>query len=150
MNEKMTTLMGGRRVQIQFADGRTEEILVRQLPVRDYDTAFVVLEDEMALTSLICGRKLDKTWIAGTREDGGDGLLPESYELLQAAAREVNAKGFFAFAARRLARENATTQQLIEAMRGMTPEQITAATMAGAQARSTSPTGSPGSAPRPR
>lgn len=148
MNEKMTTLIGGRRVKVHFADGREEEILVRQLPVREYDRAFGLVEDEIALTALICAR--DITWIVGKLPEGEDGMLPESYELLQQTAQEVNAKGFFGYATRRSQKESAFKMQMLDAMKDMTPEQLAAAAAAGAQARSTSPTGSPASVPRPR
>ena len=145
MNEKITTLFGGKKCSVQFADGRTEEITVRQLPLGEYERAFQFLDDELAITALICGK--DKNWLTGTPPDASDSILPEHYEMLQADAREVNAKGFFAWSARRQAREAAALNEKIAAMAKLSPEQLKAATESGA--RLMSPTSSPTS-PRPR
>ncbi len=89
----METLRGGRSAIAKFEDPETpdEVVQVRQLPLRDYERAFKLFDDEVGLTALVCGK--DKAW--------GMSLDPKSYEDLHAAAQEVNAGGFFAYAARR-------------------------------------------------
>jgi len=87
---KLETLFGGRNVCVTLLDGTSAEFKVRQVPVAEYERAYALLDDEAALTAFICGH--EKKWC--------DHLTPESYEALYAAAQEVNAKGFFARAAR--------------------------------------------------
>lgn len=91
------TLFGGRSVSVIKADGTTETLTVRQLPLRDYEAAFKLSDDEQCLVALICGK--DKSWLYGATPEAA--ITPESYEELLAAAQEVNAKGFFAYAERR-------------------------------------------------
>jgi hypothetical protein len=144
MNNTNTTLFGGRLATVTFLDGRTDEITVRQLPLRDYEKAFNILDDELALTALICG--MDKAWLTGTKEDGSDGLQPESYEALRAAAQEVNGKGFFAWSQRRAERVQAQLLQNAGLLAALPPEAVQKAMDASNPSRPSSP----GSAPRPR
>jgi hypothetical protein len=86
----METIKGGRTITVQLADGGSAEVFVRQLPLGDYEAAFLLQDDEMGLTALICGKV--KQWVLS--------LEPESYETLRTASEEVNAKGFFVYASR--------------------------------------------------
>jgi hypothetical protein len=144
MNEKLQAAFRGRMAEVEFLDGRKEEIKVRQLVMREYERAYPLREDEIALVAFICGKPT--IWIEGKREDGGDGMAPESYEDLRRLAEEVNERGFFSFATRRAAREEAVTLRQMEAMR-ITPDMVVAAMQKTAQ--SPSPTGSPSVPPRP-
>jgi hypothetical protein len=72
---------------------RTEQVRVRQIPIRDYERGFALVHDEIALAGFLCGK--DRAWALT--------LAPQSYELVLAAGKEVNEKGFFAFAGRRAA-----------------------------------------------
>jgi len=144
MNNSNNTLFGGRLATVAFLDGRTEEITVRQLPLRDYERAFNILDDELALTALICGK--DKAWLTGSKEDGSDGLQPESYEALRAAAQEVNGNGFFAWSQRRAERLHAQLLQNAGLLAALPPEAMRLAVEASNPSRPSSP----GSAPRPR
>lgn len=140
MNSENNTLFGGKLFAVVFADQRTEEIKVRQLPIGQYEKAFAVLNDEMALTALICDRPKD--WITGKNPDGSDSMNPESYEELFKLAGEVNAKGFFAWSGRKA--EKARLQMLENAkLMAMLPEDMVnlAINMSGKE--STSPTSSP-------
>jgi len=135
-----TTLMGGRLVKVTLLDGTEIEVKVRQLPLGEYDRAFPLSEDEIALVAFICEQP--KSW--------ADILTPESYELLFATAQEVNAKGFFAFCRRRIeanlnreALNAAALAQLPEAARRQIIEQ--GAKMIASQNSSDS-----SSTPRPR
>lgn len=101
----MENLKGGIDVQVAFLDGSTETVLARQLPLGEYDAAFAVLEDEIALTAKICAK--DKDW--------AHKLEPESYETLHKAACDANAKGFFPWSARR-------SESLTKKLNAMRPE----------------------------
>lgn len=91
---KTDTFLAGRLLNVQLLCGTTAEVKVRQLPLAEYERAFTLLDDEIALTALFCGQ--DKKW--------AETLTPESYEALHAAAGEVNRKGFFSWCARQVAR----------------------------------------------
>jgi hypothetical protein len=99
MNGKMETLMGGRKVAVNLltlADGSvppSEEVLVRQVPVREYEAGLALYDDEIARTAFVCGKAKD--WAFA--------LTPESYEAVRAVAEEVNARNFFGFCERRIA-----------------------------------------------
>src|ERR1039457_3425110 len=122
---KLETLFGGRAASVLHEDGTALDVFVRQLPIRDYPAAFKVVEDEFAFTAFC-------TTLAAGGEGRGEvagtafvqSLRPESYELLQAAAREVNEKGFFAFAARQQARADAVQKAQLAAMSEMPPEML--------------------------
>jgi hypothetical protein len=118
--QKIETLFGGRLIIVTHEDGGSEEVKVSQLRLADYDRAFLLIEDELGLTAVMCGK--DKAWI--------NTLQPESYDELQAVAREVNARGFFSFAERRQAR-------LFNAMANFKPEALMEMMD---RAKSTSPT----------
>lgn len=131
--QKLETLFGGRAVSVLHEDGSRTEIKVRQLRLADYEKAFVLMEDEFAFTAFCCQQS--SAWITT--------LQPESYELLQAAAWEVNEKGFFAYAARRVAKAQAEQDRQMAQLARMSPEAIRVAAELG---QSISPTASP----RPR
>lgn len=131
------TLFGGRTVPATFTDGHTDDVRVRQLPLAEYERAFVLREDEFALTALCCAQ--EKDWIST--------LTPDSYEALRAAAEEVNAQGFFAYAARRAKREREALAAQLELASQMPPETLKLAMESGL--KSTSPTSSPPSPRRP-
>jgi hypothetical protein len=107
MTTPLTTITGRQPFTVQFADGRTEEITISQLPIGRYQSLMTpsaaqpvpVFMDEIALTAALCGKS--REWITGKPPAFEDGLTPESYELLRGAAWELNEKGFFAYAARR-------------------------------------------------
>lgn len=129
MNNKTETLFGGRPVKVLLLDGTTAEFTVRQLNLGEYQRAMTLIEDEIALTALICGH--DKKW--------ADTLAPESYEALFTAAQEVNANGFFAFAARRQKRAADELQTMLPVLASMSPEAIQKAVQMGLNSQTTSP-----------
>jgi hypothetical protein len=79
-----------KTVSVAFEGGRTEEMAVHEIKLKDYATAMKVVTDEFALVGLACGRP--RTVITE--------LTPASYELVQSAVWEANEKGFFAYAQR--------------------------------------------------
>jgi hypothetical protein len=99
---KTDTLFGGRTASVIFLDGSKSEIKVRQLPLTEYTGAFNLADDEIGLTAYICGIPREKILQ----------VTPESYEALQAAAQEVNAKGFFVYCARQMQRAAEQIQSL--------------------------------------
>jgi hypothetical protein len=135
------TLFGGRKVPVVYADGSSEEITVRQLPLAEYDRAFFLLEDEMSVVAYICGKA--KQWLTGHAPQYDKAVRPESYQLLQAAAWEVNAGGFFSYA------DRAVKRQLAQ-LNALKPDKFETALAKGAAlARSPSENMSPGPQPRP-
>ena len=87
----MQTLNGGVELSgVLGGSGEDEKVFVRQLPVKEYDRAFSLIDDEIGFVALACGKP--KSW--------AESLSPESYEDVNEAVRKVNAC-FFAFAERR-------------------------------------------------
>jgi hypothetical protein len=117
------TLFGGRLVKVTLMDESEAEFKVRQLPLGDYEKAFDLIDDEIALVALICGHP--KSW--------ADNLTPESYETLHAVAQEVNAKGFFAWSKRRQQRVAEQQKDILPLMMNLSPEQIKSAVATGMQ-----------------
>lgn len=159
MSNTNTTLFGGLQATVRFNDGRTEEIKVRQIPLRDYEAAHKLINDEVALTAFICGRKKD--WLTGTKEDGLDGIAAFAvegepgigYEELVVRSREVNERGFFSWSKRRDVREQAQMAEQLSIMALMPPEMVRLTTEAGLTKivpPYVLPTSSQPSAPRPR
>lgn len=86
------TILGGNKITITLETGATEEIIVRQIPIRDYGDGFKHFNDEVALVAFLAGKPKE---FALT-------LTPESYEEILSVGQEVNASGFFAFCRRRI------------------------------------------------
>lgn len=140
-SNKMDTLFGGRKVVVIYADGTQEEITVRQLRLVDYDEAFKRLKDEMELVAFICGKA--KQWLLGQPPHYEKAVRPESYEMLQGVAWEVNAAGFFSYIDRKV-------RQSIADLNGLSPDKVKLVVERAAQvSKSTSPTSSPAPQPRP-
>lgn len=117
----METLLGGRTITVNKEDSSTEEVKVRQLPLREYEKAFLVYDDEFAFAALVCERS--KEW--------AQTLSPESYEELASACQEVNAKGFFSYAQRQ-------QKKLMDRLNSVKPEVLR---MAVEKASNASPPG---------
>ena len=128
MSHITDTLHGGRELTVQLVSGETKIITVRQIRVGEYRRAFPLIADEIKLVA----------FAAGITEAELDEIVPEHYELLQAALWEVNAKGFFAYAAR-------TRRVNEDAMVGLPPELLKSLSD---KLASTLPTPSPASPPR--
>lgn len=139
--EKTTALFGGKLVAVVFEDGTTNNISVRQLKLADYESAFAIADDEIAITAFCCrlpdpaAKPFTRPWALT--------LTPESYELLQATAQEVNAKGFFAYAERRKQKLSVENRDMLAAMGNLPPETLKLAMELGRSASLTS-------SPRPR
>lgn len=88
MTDPLTVLVGEAH-DITREDGTRETVTLRQLKVREYPAARLVVGDEPRLLELMCDRP------AGWAES----LSPQSYEELTARVPEVNAL-FFACSAR--------------------------------------------------
>ncbi len=103
--QKLTTLLGGKTIPVQFEDGTVGELKVRQFRLKDYELAFSLLADEIGLLALNAGQA--RQYI--------ETLSPESFEAAFGVLKEINAGGFFSSAARRFARQ-------AENLRTMPPE----------------------------
>jgi hypothetical protein len=78
------TLTGGRNLTVTLEGGKTCEVFVRQLPVKDYPAAQTKRADEMAFMSFVCQQS--PQWPAM--------LTPESYDDVQQAVTEANPRFF--------------------------------------------------------
>ena len=79
-------------VAVVFEDDATQDLLVQQIKVRDYDRAFAAAEDEKSLGAICTGLPKERI----------EQLTPESFEAVVVAVQEVNEKGFFACLRRRV------------------------------------------------
>ena len=102
---KNTTLFGGKNIIAHFEPlpcGTAvpdETVKVRQIPVREYESGFLLVNNEPALVGFLCGKP--KAWALT--------LSPDSFEELLAVGQEVNERGFFSFCQRRM--EHAAQEQ---------------------------------------
>ena len=92
---KAETLRGGQDLHVQLDDGATETVLVRQLPVKDFEIWLASLDDEPRAAELLCGR--DEGW--------GDRLSVESLEAVILAGERLNRDFFERWLQRRTARK---------------------------------------------
>lgn len=134
------TLFAGLTAAVVHEDGSTETVKVRQLPLRTYETAMQLLNDEFAITAFCVERTTDKgpltadkNWILT--------LQPESYSELVSKSEHVNKSGFFVYAARQTEKQRRESQELIQ---GLDPDRLKALSELG---RSALANGSP--RPRP-
>lgn len=119
-SQNNNTLFGGRLVTVRYGDNHTEDIRVRQLPVADYESAYKLLNDEIGLTALICGRK--KEWLTAREESAA--ISPESYEALYLAAKEVNGQGFFVWSVRQAELDRVAQARMLSSIAHLPPEAL--------------------------
>lgn len=136
----MNTLLGTKTITAIFESGESGEVVIRQIPVRDYDAGFKCFTDEVALVALLVGKPRE---FALT-------LSPDSYEEILSCGKELNERGFFGFCRRRIEADTqkealnaAALAQLPEAARKNIIEQ--GAKMMASQSSSASSSG-----PQPR
>src|SRR5262245_61768358 len=132
---------GGRSFTVLLIDDTSESIKVRQLLLSEYRAALKLIDDEIALTAFCCqpatpadAKPYDTAW--------AQKLQPESYEQLQDAVQEVNARGFFAFAERQTAREREDKEAMMRMLSDLPPETLKTVSELGKA-------GSTSSVPRP-
>jgi hypothetical protein len=138
---KLITLFGSTQIMITREDGTAEEVRVRQLRLVEYQPALKLVGDEMAITGFCTS--LNDTPAAPCNKDFILQLHPKSYEALVAKVREVNAEGFFYYAARRQADEDAINARWLKQAADLPPEVLKAAFERGSSLSGTS-------SPRPR
>jgi hypothetical protein len=90
----LTTVLGGTTLQVAFLDGKTESLLVRQLPFSDMPRYMGCFEDEMASVELFCEKP------AGWAET----LTRESFEMVMTEGEKLNLDFLERYAARAAAR----------------------------------------------
>lgn len=129
--EKATALFGGRTIdKVILEDGTPgEPILVRQIPIRDYERGVKLVEDDVALVGFLMGKDAE----------AAKALSPETFEEVLAVGQEVNAKGFFAFAQRRSDREKRQQAEMVRMMSNLSPEVIKLAAEKGSALQMSSP-----------
>ena len=102
MQNQNDTLFGRRILPVKYEDGHAGELEISQLKLRQYQQAFPLLDDEIGLVALCCGKP------RGVIE----ALHPDSYEAAHATMKEVNGRGFFIFAARAMERASQNLRAL--------------------------------------
>jgi hypothetical protein len=113
----MNTLFGKKEIAVKFADDdEAGTVTVTQFKLADYPALMREYDNEFALVARAVGR--DVKFVQT--------LTPASYEEVLAAMREINAKGFFAYAGRQIERGNSAVAGWIGA--GVPPEKIPAMT----------------------
>lgn len=91
----LTALAGGRTITVKFNDGRSSEsVLVRQLPVRDYEAYLTLLNDEAGQVALLCNKPIE--WV--------ESLTMESFTEAIQIGDELNADFFAGWYRRRMER----------------------------------------------
>lgn len=88
------TVRGGRVIIVMFRDGGTEEVLVRQLPVKLFAEYAQRIDDEELQVEMFCDKPAG--WAAT--------LTVESHEEVVAIGEEVNNAAFFRWCGRRTER----------------------------------------------
>lgn len=105
---KIETLLGGRGpVTVQFTDGSTQEVTVRQLPISEMPRLAATIEDETAQAELYCGKP--KGWAAK--------LTTESHEQIVVEGERLNADFFARWVARRARRQEILVPGITEQMK---------------------------------
>lgn len=104
------TALGGATVEIQFTNGQSDVIHVRQLKLREMPQFARALEDPGAIIMLTCGRNAE--WV--------DALTPESFERLALEADRVNRDFFMRWASLQKARLAALGPVQVAALGGKT------------------------------
>jgi non-ribosomal peptide synthetase component F len=92
---KAETLRGGTTVRVTHHDGSTGDVLVRQLPIRDFERWLTVMDDEPRVVELFTEHS----------EGWGDTLTPESLETVVTEGERLNRDFFERWLQRRLARK---------------------------------------------
>lgn len=131
MSDKNDTLWP-RRLTLARADGAQCEMELRPLPLREYDRAWAAMDDEFAFAAVCTGCSRDQILE----------LAPDAFEALMAAIRDINARGFFAWSARRQARIAEAARVNMEAIAALPPE-LAREILANAISPSSSPQRSP-------
>lgn len=139
-HDKTIAMNGGKEIEIwleAIAPGTTPtkgSIKVRQIPIREYEPGFKLIEDEISLVGFLVGK--DRAFALG--------LTPESYEAVLTVGREVNKIGFFTFCQRRSEQLQKQNVALLEQMSHLPPDAMEAMVKAG---KSILPTASPAFVP---
>lgn len=95
MTDSIATITGGRTMQARFTNGTTEDVFLRQVPIRQMPTYLATMDDEPALLELVADKP--KGW--------ADGLTVESHAELITASEALNSDTFFAWLRRRVRRQ---------------------------------------------
>ena len=92
---KTETLLGGLEIEVTLTSGNTEQVFLRQLPIRQMPRMLAALEDENRLVELFCDKP-----------DGwSDRLTVESFEQVILKGEALNADFFSRWVQRRLTRQ---------------------------------------------
>lgn len=92
---KTETLFGGLEVEVSLTSGQTEQVFIRQIPIRQMPQMLAALEDENRLVELFCDKP----------EGWSDELTVESFEKVVTEGERLNADFFSRWVQRRLTRQ---------------------------------------------
>lgn len=91
----LSTLLGGVEIYVTHSDGSTKAVKVLQLPIKSYNDYLRVLDDELAMADVLCGK--EKGW--------SETLTLLSLEDVIETGEKLNADFFARWLRRRLARQ---------------------------------------------
>ena len=94
MND-LENIRGGMDLELSLVGGGTEQVFVRQIPIRLMPQLLAALEDEPRMVELFCDRP----------EGWSDTLTPEAFEKIVAEGERLNADFFSRWLRRRLDRQ---------------------------------------------
>lgn len=94
MND-LENIRGGMDLELSLVGGGTEQVFVRQIPIRLMPQLLAALEDEPRMVELFCDRP----------EGWSDTLTPEAFEKVVAEGERLNADFFSRWLRRRLDRQ---------------------------------------------
>ena len=87
----VATLLGGLPLKVTYQDGSSEELTIKQLPVKQMLPLLKAIDDEPAMAELFCGKP--EGWSAS--------LTPESFELVVEEGDKLNRDFFVRWVQRR-------------------------------------------------
>jgi len=94
MND-LENIRGGMDLELSLVGGGTEQVFVRQIPIRLMPQLLAALEDEPRMVELFCDRP----------EGWSETLTPEAFEKIVAEGERLNADFFSRWLRRRLDRQ---------------------------------------------
>jgi len=102
----METLVGSSELTVEFRDGRTQTVTVRQLPIKLYQQYLASMDDECAMVELLCS--YPKGW--------ADTLTPASHVAVVEEGTRINRDFFEPWVQRRLERQKLFVPDLLDRM----------------------------------
>ena len=137
MQNDTITMLGGVSMAVNFRDGTSDSVFIRQLAIREYDGYLRVFDNETETIELVL--KKEPGW--------ADLLTPESHAALMDQIQELNLPFLAGWAQRRMARGKALQPDFTERMEKAMLDAATAPALAGSLPASAPDAATPPPAP---